>query len=136
LSYICGVQGSNFTNGICCGQGWNVDQIFFTYIDYLPRGKNIVKGATKMSGPSLKLFICLKYHKWSIIVYIVIIFWEYFSIIAKFTCSKFDTNKKCFCMFKSFKPQKWIVSVFFKCVFFYQMCTILFEKWKEFLNQW
>jgi hypothetical protein len=27
-------------------------------------------------------------------------FFGIFSLIAKFTCSKFDTNQKCFCMFK------------------------------------
>jgi hypothetical protein len=47
------VQGSNFTNDIHCDQGWNIDQIFLTYIDYLFRGKNIVKGATQVSGHSL-----------------------------------------------------------------------------------
>jgi hypothetical protein len=30
----------------------------------------------------------------------------YFSLIAKFTFSKHDTNKKCFCMFKAIKPKK------------------------------
>jgi hypothetical protein len=39
---------------------------------------------------------------------------EYFPLIAKFTCSKFDTNKKCFCMFKALKPQKWTIFIFFK----------------------
>jgi hypothetical protein len=59
-------------------------------------------------------------------------FLEYFSIIAKFTCSKLDTNQKCFYMFKTFRPQKWTIFVFFKHFFFYQMCTIPFENWKGF----
>ncbi len=40
-------------------QAWNVDQIFFTYIDYLPRGKSIFKGATQVSAHSLKLHFCM-----------------------------------------------------------------------------
>jgi hypothetical protein len=29
------VQGSNFTNDTRCDQHWNIDQIFYTYPDYL-----------------------------------------------------------------------------------------------------
>ncbi len=99
-------------------------------------GKNIVKGATQVSGHSLKyIFVCLKDHKWSIIVWIVIIFGEYFSLIAKFTCSKFDTNQKCFCMFKTLKPQKWTFLFYFSNIhFFYQMCTILKNKLEKILT--
>ncbi len=43
---------------------------------------------------------------------------EYFSLIAKFICSKFDTNRKCFCMFKTLKPQECIIFIFFKPLFF------------------
>jgi hypothetical protein len=35
LNSIPRVQGSNFTNDICCGQDWNIDQIFYAYLDYL-----------------------------------------------------------------------------------------------------
>jgi hypothetical protein len=35
-------------------------------------------------------------------------------------------------MFKALKPQKWIILVFFKRYFFYQMCTILSKNWKGF----
>jgi hypothetical protein len=35
LNFILGVQGSNFTNAMCCGQHWNIDRIFYTYLDYL-----------------------------------------------------------------------------------------------------
>ncbi len=43
LGWLCGkrvefhpfVQGSNFTNDIYCGQHWNIDWIFHTYLDYL-----------------------------------------------------------------------------------------------------
>jgi hypothetical protein len=52
-------------------------------------------------------------------------FWEYFSLIVEFTCSKFDTNKKQNYMCKVLKPSKWKILVFFKCFFFfYQMCAI------------
>jgi hypothetical protein len=61
-----------------------------------------------MSGHSLKLHFymfersqgkhnSLDYHK---------CFWNIFPLFAKFTCLKFDTNQKCFCMFKTFKLQK------------------------------
>jgi hypothetical protein len=57
-------------------------------------GKITVKGATWVSGHSLNcIFACLKYHKRNIIIWIVIIFWEYFPLIENFTCSKLDTNK-------------------------------------------
>jgi len=60
-----------------------------------------------MNGHSLKLHFCmfersqrksnsLDYHN----------FLQYFSLIAKFTCSKLDPTKKCFYMFKTLKPQK------------------------------
>jgi hypothetical protein len=58
-----------------------------------------------VSGHSLKLYFCMfersqrKKHN-NLDCYI---FLEYFPLIAKFTCSKFDTNKKCFYMFKTFK---------------------------------
>ncbi len=59
-----------------------------------------------MSGHSLKLHLCLfersqgkhnnlDYHN---------VFWNIFLLIAKFTCSKLDTNKICFYMFKALKP--------------------------------
>jgi hypothetical protein len=68
--------------------------------------KNIVKGTTQGNGHSLKLQFCmfeksqvkqnnLNCHNFKK---------KYFPLIAKFTCSKLDTNKKCFCMFKALKP--------------------------------
>jgi hypothetical protein len=64
------------------------------------RGKNIVKKITKVSGHSLKSHFCmfeilqgknknLDCHN----------FLKYFLLIAKFTCSKFDTNQRCVCIF-------------------------------------
>jgi hypothetical protein len=44
-------------------------------------------------------------------------FFRTFPLITNFTNSKFDTNKKCFCMFKTLKPQKWI-DPFFSNIFF------------------
>jgi hypothetical protein len=44
---LLGVQGSNFINDIPYGQGLNVDKIYFTYIDYLLRGKSIAKEPPK-----------------------------------------------------------------------------------------
>ncbi len=45
-------------------------------------------------------------------------FWNIFPLIVEFTCSKLDRNQKCFCMFKTFKLQKWTIFIFFKCPFF------------------
>ncbi len=61
---------------------------------------------------------------------------EYFSLIAKFTCSKLDTNQKCFYISKAFKLWKWTILFFLNVLFFYQMCTILFENWKGFYHWW
>jgi hypothetical protein len=81
-----------------------------------------------MNGHSLKLhFVCLKDHKGNMIVFIVIIFSEYFLLIAKFVGSKLHTNKNCFYLLKAFKLQKWIVLIFSNVIFFSQMCTIPFE---------
>jgi hypothetical protein len=54
-------------------------------------------------------------------------FLEYFSLIAKFICSKFDTNQKYFCMSKTLKPQEWIVLVFFKHPFFTKCAPFLLK---------
>ncbi len=98
-------------------------------------GKNIVKGATQVSGHSLKyIFVCLKNHWWSLIVWIVIMFLEYFPLIAKNMCSKFNTNQKCFCMFKALKPQKWTFILFFKTFIFSTKCAPFFFKWKKILT--
>jgi hypothetical protein len=51
---------------------------------------------------------------------------------AKFICSKLDTNQKCFCMFKALKLREWTILFFFKCHFFYQMCTMPLENWRRF----
>jgi hypothetical protein len=58
------------------------------------------------------IFVCLKDHKGNIIIWNVINFLEYFPLIAKFTCSKFDPNQKCFCMFKTLKPWEWTIGFF------------------------
>jgi hypothetical protein len=76
----------------------------------------------------------LKDHKDNIINWIVIIFLEYFSfIIAKFTCSKFDTNQKYFCMFKTLKPWKWIILIFLKH-FFYSTKFVFLKIEEDFLT--
>jgi hypothetical protein len=58
-----------------------------------------------MNGHSLKLHFCMfersQVKRNSLDCHF---FLKYFSLIAKFTCSKFDTNKKCFYMFKALKP--------------------------------
>jgi hypothetical protein len=76
-----------------------------------------------MDTPSNCIFVCLKNHKGSIIIWIVIIVLKHFPLIAKFTCSKLDTNIKKNCMFKELEPQKWIVRVFFQTSFFSTKCA-------------
>jgi hypothetical protein len=83
-------------------------------------GKNIVKGVTLMSVYFLKLHFYMfersqgKHNSLNCHNFL----WNIFSLITKFTSSKFDTNQKYFCMFKALKPREWIVLVFFKCFFF------------------
>ncbi len=72
-----------------------------------------------MNGHSLKLHFCMfkrsqRKHN-SLDCHF---FWEYFSLITNFTCSKLNTNQKCFCMFKTFKPWEWTSLYFFKHPFF------------------
>jgi hypothetical protein len=68
-------------------------------------GKIIVKRATQVSGHFFKLhfsmFERLQGKHTSLDCHN---FLEYFPLIANFTCSKLDTNQKCFCMFKALKP--------------------------------
>jgi hypothetical protein len=69
------------------------------------------------------ILICLKDHKWNILLWIIIFLGKYFSLIEKFTCSKLDRNKKCFCIFKALKPWKCTILVFFKCPFLFIKCA-------------
>jgi hypothetical protein len=46
---------------------------------------------------------------------------------------KFDTNQKCFYMFKTLKPWKWLVLVFFQ-MFFFTKCAPFLLKIKEDFN--
>jgi hypothetical protein len=80
-----------------------------------------------MSGHFLKLHFCIfeksqgKHNNLDYYYYL-----EYFSLIAKFRCSKFDRNNF-FCMFKALKHQEWIIIFFSNVPFFYKMCTIPFK---------
>ncbi len=77
-----------------------------------------------MSGLSLKLHFCM-FEKWQVRHNSLDChnFLKHFPLIAKFTCSKFDTNEKCFCTFKALKPQEWTILVFFQMSFFYTKCA-------------
>jgi hypothetical protein len=87
---------------------------------WLYLGKITIKETTQICGHSLKLHFCMfgKSQGKFIIIWIVIILLKYFPLITKFTCSKFDTNQKCFCRFKTFKLQEWTILIFFKHHFF------------------
>jgi hypothetical protein len=99
------------------------------------RGKMIIKGATQVNEHSLNFhFVCLKYHKGNIIVWIFIFFGEYFPLITNFTCSKLDKNQKCFYMFKALKHRKWIVFVFFKGFYFFTKCAPFLLKIGTYFN--
>jgi len=68
-------------------------------------GKIIVKGATQVNGHFFKLHFCMfersqnKHNNLDCQIFL-----KYFPLIANFTCSKFNTNQKCFCMFKALNP--------------------------------
>ncbi len=83
-------------------------------------GKIIIKGATQVSGHSLKFYFCMfeKSQRKQNSLDCHNNFLEYFSLIANFTFSKLDINKKCFCMFKTLKSWKWTILIFFKRPFF------------------
>ncbi len=73
------------------------------------------------------IFVCLKNHKGYIIIWIIIIFFEYFPLIAKFKCSKLDTWQ----MFLHVQIiQTWRVDspYFFQMFFFLQ--TVHHSLWK------
>ncbi len=84
-----------------------------------------------MSGHFLKLHFCtfersqmkhnnLDCHK---------LFWNNF---AKFTYSYLNKNKKCFCMFKAFKLQEWIIFIFLKYHFFTNCAPFLSKIGEDF----
>ncbi len=99
-------------------------------------GKIIVIGAIQVSGHSLKLHFwmfersqgkhnSLDCHK----------FLKYFPLIVKFTCSKLDSNQKCFFMFKALKLWESIVlACFFQMSVFSIKCASLFLKIREVLT--
>jgi hypothetical protein len=97
--------------------------------DIVPLGKNIVKGATQVSGHSLKLHFCVfESHKESIIVWIVIIFLGIFFINYKSYMLKVWPKKfKNFACSKHLNFESGKFFFFQMSLFFYQMCTIPFE---------
>jgi hypothetical protein len=86
-------------------------------------GKITVKRATQMSGHSLKLHFCMfeklqgKHNTLDCHFFL-----EYFPIIAKFTCSKLDTNEKKLACSKhsNFKNEQ---SFFFQTSFLSTKCA-------------
>jgi hypothetical protein len=86
--------------------------------DQQQRDKNIVKRATQVHRHSLKLHFCMfeiskgKHNSLNCHIFL-----EYFQLIAKFICSKLDTNKKKIYMLKAFKFWKWTILVFFQMSF-------------------
>jgi len=64
------------------------------------------------------IFVCLKDHKWSIIVWIIIISFGIFFIIFKVYMPKTWHKLKVFLHVKAFKLWKWTVLVFYKHFFF------------------
>jgi hypothetical protein len=91
-----------------------------------------------VSGHSLKLHFCM--FERSKVKQSSLNCWEkfviFFPLIAKFTSSKFDKNKKCFFMFKTLKPQEWTIIVFFKCPFFFNKCAPFHLKIGEDFKHW
>ncbi len=87
-----------------------------------------------MSGHSLKLQFCMfersqvKHNSLDCHNF----FGIYFPLIAKFTCSKLNTNSKIFLHVQSIQTSRVDNPCFFKCLSFHQMCTIPFENWGGF----
>ncbi len=77
------------------------------------------------------IFVCWKDHKWSIIVWIVMIFLEYLSSIAKLTCSKFDTNQT-FLHLQSTQTLKMDNPCFCQMSFFTTKCAPLLKIGEDF----
>jgi hypothetical protein len=88
-------------------------------------GKIIVKGATQMSGHSLKLHFCmferlegkhnsLDCHK---------CFWNIFHQLQSLHVQSLTQIKECFCMFKALKPREKTILVFFQTSFFSTKCA-------------
>jgi hypothetical protein len=97
-------------------------------------GKIIVKKTTQVSGHFLTLHFCMfeksqdEHNSLD-----CIFFWEYFSLISVFTCSKFDTNKFKNCMFETLKLRKWTI-LFFSKIIFPTKCAPFLLKIEEDLN--
>jgi hypothetical protein len=103
--------------------------IYFIYHLWFNLGKDIVKGATQVWGHSLKLYFCmfksskgnhnnLDYHEF---------FWDFFSLIENFTCSKLDTNQFFFACSKH-SNLKSGQSLFFSNIFIFIKCAPFFLK--------
>ncbi len=82
--------------------------------------KSQSKYTTKWVDTQNYIFVCLKDHNGNILVQIVIKKIGIFPLIANFIIQTLTQSKKN-CMFKAIKPWEWTF------LFFYQMCTILFE---------
>jgi hypothetical protein len=97
--------------------------------------KNTIKGATQANGHSLKLHICIletsqvKHNNSN-----CHFFWEYFSLIAKFTCSQLDTNKKMFLHVQSTQTSRMDNLYFFQMSFFSTKCAPFLLKIGEDFN--
>jgi len=94
-------------------------------------GKNIVKGATQVSGHSFNLHFCMfersqvKHNSLNCHNELL----ECFQLIVKFTYMlKASHESIFFCMFKTLKPWEWIVPVFSKCPFF--LLSVYHSFWK------
>ncbi len=85
---------------------------------------------TQVNGHSLKLHFFIERSQ---VKLNSLDFHSYFPLIGKFTCSKLDTNKKCFYLFKAFKLQEWTIFVFFKH-FFSTKCAPFLLKIKQDFN--
>jgi hypothetical protein len=92
-------------------------------------GKIIIKGATQVSGHSLKFYFCMfeKSQTKQNSLDCHNNFLEYFSLIANFTFSKLDINKFFFACSKHSNLENGQSLFFSNVLFFYQMYTIHFE---------
>jgi hypothetical protein len=110
--------------------------IYFICHLWFNLGKDIVKGVTKVKGHSFFKIVCLKNHKGIIIIWIVMKRFGLFFINCKVYMFKAWHKSKLFLHIQSIQTSRVDNPYFFKHLYFYQMCTILFENWRGFLNWW
>jgi hypothetical protein len=122
--YIFGELNHELFHKVHCP--WNIFKYFHI-------SKITIKGATPVSEHSLKLHFCmLENHKWSIIVWIVIIFLGIFFINCKVYILKVWHNSKMFSHVQSTQTSRVDNACFFQMSFFTKCAPFLLKIGEDF----